>query len=56
MIGARKRGQAVADRAELIRRLVLALEPPGVNGVLGPRTYWRIYCCSALSKGSSSSV
>jgi hypothetical protein len=35
MVGAGARGQAMADRGELLRRLVLALERPGVNGVLG---------------------
>jgi len=35
MIGAGAHGQAMANRAELIRRLVVALERPGVSGVLG---------------------
>ncbi len=35
MIGAGARGQAMADRTELLSRLVMALERPGVNGVLG---------------------
>jgi hypothetical protein len=35
MIGTGTREQAMADRGELLRRLVLALERPGVNGVLG---------------------
>jgi hypothetical protein len=35
MVSAGKRGQAMADRPELLRRLVAALERPGVNGVLG---------------------
>ncbi len=35
MIGAGARGQAIANRAELIRRLVVALERPGVSGLLG---------------------
>lgn len=35
MVGAGARGQAMANRAELLRRLVVALERPGVNGVLG---------------------
>jgi len=35
MIGAGASGQAMANRTELIRRLVVALQRPGVNGVLG---------------------
>jgi hypothetical protein len=35
MLGAGKRGQAMADRKELLRRLVSALQRPGVSGVLG---------------------
>ncbi|MGH2835929.1 MAG: Cgl0159 family (beta/alpha)8-fold protein [Solirubrobacteraceae bacterium] len=35
MVGAGARGQAMADRAELLGRLVAALSRPGVNGVLG---------------------
>jgi hypothetical protein len=35
VLGAGARGRAMADRDELLRRLRLALERPGVNGVLG---------------------
>lgn len=35
MVGAGGRGQAMADRRELLRRLATALERPGVTGVLG---------------------
>jgi hypothetical protein len=35
MMGVGERGQAMANRAELLRRLVVALERPGVTGVLG---------------------
>lgn len=35
ILGAGARGQAMADRGELLRRLAVALGRPGVNGVLG---------------------
>jgi hypothetical protein len=35
MLGAGARGQAMVDRRELLRRLIAALERPGVTGVLG---------------------
>jgi len=35
IVGAGARGHAMADRRELLRRLMLALARPGVNGVLG---------------------
>ena len=56
---ARARGDrplAMADRADLLDRLVLALSRPGVDGVLGTPTSSRTCCCSARSTARSSSA
>nr|BFE83541.1 hypothetical protein GCM10020093_061420 [Planobispora longispora] len=54
-LGVGNRPLAMASRADLLRRLCVALDRPGVDGVLATPTSWRTSSCSARWTGRSSS-